>query len=261
VDTSEETRRRWRPRHGADLVAARDSLLAVEARIRADFKRAVAAGLIAFACLVAGDNLGDVHRAGHKRYVALGLAAIFAVSGAMAVRSAAREVQKVSAPRAGLAAASTLRVVCSTLGYLLVALGVLQLLSVNTRSLLVGGAVTGVVLGIAAQQSLGNFFAGLVLLLARPYVPGQRVVIRSGALGGPFVGTITNAGLIYTTIVTEDGPINLPNSGLLAAAIGPAHEPPHVEPEQEPDDGRDEPEPAEPQHSTRRFRRPRRPSA
>ena len=46
-----------------------------------------------------------------------------------------------------------------------------------------GGAITGVVVGIAAQQTLGNFFAGLVLLFARPYVPGQRVPVTSGAMG------------------------------------------------------------------------------
>jgi len=72
----------------------------------------------------------------------------------------------------------------------LVLLGILQLLNVNLSSLLVGGAVTGVVVGIAAQQSLGNFFAGLVLMFARPYIPGQRVIVRSGGMGGPFEGEI-----------------------------------------------------------------------
>jgi hypothetical protein len=41
-------------------------------------------------------------------------------------------------------------------------------------------------------------------------------------MGGPFEGVILGAGLLYTTIDTEDGPINLPNSGLLASAVGPA---------------------------------------
>jgi small-conductance mechanosensitive channel len=93
---------------------------------------------------------------------------------------------------------------------------------VNLANLLVGGAVTGVVVGIAAQQTLGNFFAGLVLLFARPYIPGQRVKIRSGALGGPFEGVITGSGLMYTNIDTAEGPISIPNSALLASAVGPA---------------------------------------
>ena len=53
-----------------------------------------------------------------------------------------------------------------------IVLGTLQLLDVDLRTLLLGGAITGVVVGIAAQQPLSNFFAGLVLLFARPYVPG-----------------------------------------------------------------------------------------
>ncbi|HEX4727772.1 MAG TPA: mechanosensitive ion channel family protein, partial [Jatrophihabitans sp.] len=104
-------------------------------------------------------------------------------------------------------------------------LGLLSLLRVNLGNLLVGGAVTGVVIGIAAQQTLGNFFAGLVLLFARPYVPGQRVKIRTGAMGGPFEGVILGAGLMYTTIDTEEGVVSMPNAGLLAAAIGPSPEP------------------------------------
>jgi hypothetical protein len=39
----------------------------------------------------------------------------------------------------------------------------LSMLSVPVGHLLLGGAIAGVVLGIAAQQSLGNVFAGLVL--------------------------------------------------------------------------------------------------
>jgi small-conductance mechanosensitive channel len=225
MTSPEHPRGRWRHRQAEDLLQARDSLLAAEARIRPDFKRAVAAALVALVSLVAGEDFGDVHQAGHKRYISYGLAVVFAVTGAIAVRSAAREVQKIVAPRAGLPASAALKLLCSAVGYVLVFFGVLGMLSVNTRSLLVGGAVTGVVIGIAAQQSLGNFFAGLVLLVARPYVPGQRIVVRSGGLGGPFEGTVTATGLVYTTLLTPDGPINIPNSGLLAAAIGPAPEP------------------------------------
>jgi small-conductance mechanosensitive channel len=69
-------------------------------------------------------------------------------------------------------------------GYLIVALTAMDLFALPVGNLLVGGAVTGMILGIAAQQSLSNVFAGLVLLFARPYIPGEKVRIRSGALGG-----------------------------------------------------------------------------
>ena len=92
--------------------------------------------------------------------------------------------------------------------------------------LLVGGAITGIIVGIAAQQSLGNIFAGLVLLLARPYTIGEHIRVRSGALGGPIDGTVVGMDLLYTTLETEEGPVRLPNAGLLAAAVGPRPKPP-----------------------------------
>jgi hypothetical protein len=102
---------------------------------------------------------------------------------------------------------------------LLTALGLLQ---VPIGHLLLGGALTGVIVGIAAQQSLGNVFAGVVLLLARPFNVGDRIRMRAGALSGELIGTVTGMGLTYVTVVTEDGPLSIPNSGVLAAVIGPA---------------------------------------
>ena len=61
----------------------------------------------------------------------------------------------------------------------------LILLRVLPCRLLLSGAVIGVVLGLAAQQSLGNVVARLVLLLTRPFQAGQEITVRSGALAGP----------------------------------------------------------------------------
>src|SRR5207248_7984590 len=87
----------------------------------------------------------------------------------------------------------------------------------------------GVIVGIAAQQSLGNVFAGMVLLMARVFRVGDRVRIRSGPLGGEVNGAISSVGLAYVVLDTEDGPLHVPNSAVLAAAVGPqpraAHEP------------------------------------
>jgi small conductance mechanosensitive channel len=201
---------------------SRATLSSLEARIKPDFKRAVSAGVLSVICLAVGNDLGGVRRHGHLRWLTIVLTVAFVVLAAGATRSAGREAFRIAELRGGPAAASALRLVVSVTGYAFVVLGLLQLLDVNLRSLLVGGAVTGVVLGIAAQQSLGNFFAGLVLMYSKPYVIGQRVIVRSGALGGPFEGTITDAGMLYSTMITDEGPISLPNSGLLASAIGPA---------------------------------------
>ncbi|WIM97405.1 mechanosensitive ion channel family protein [Actinoplanes oblitus] len=142
--------------------------------------------------------------------------------GIAATRSAAREVQRVASAKAGDAAGTPLRFVVLLVGYFTVAVSVCDLAGIELRQLLVGGAITGVVLGLAAQPVLSNLFAGLVLLFARPYVPGQRIRVMNGSINGPHIGTIFSAGLLYTVLETDEGPLNVPNAALLAAAVGPS---------------------------------------
>ena len=152
------------------------------------------------------------------------------IAGAFAARSASRELQRVAGRRAGPAAGQAVRLLCTIGAAIAIVTGVFAILQLDLRSLLLGSAVTGIIIGIAAQQTLNNFFAGLVLFFARPYVAGQRVKIRAGSMGGPFTGVIVGAGMMYTVIDTDDeGLISMPNAGLMSAAIGPA--PATVEPE------------------------------
>jgi small-conductance mechanosensitive channel len=78
-----------------------------------------------------------------------------------------------------------------------------------------------ILVGIAAQQSLSNVFAGMVLLLAPPVDVGDSVLIRSGALGGELRGKVGEIGITHVRLDTSDGPLHLPNSQVLAAAIAP----------------------------------------
>src|SRR6185295_12408583 len=119
------------------------------------------------------------------RLIAFGCAALVAIFGVAASRSAAREVHRIAVARAGVVAATPLRLVVLLGGYLIVAISVCDLVGLQLKQLLVGGAITGIILGLAAQPVLGNLFAGLVLLFALPYVPGQRVRVLSGAINGP----------------------------------------------------------------------------
>ncbi len=240
--TDEQARppRRIGPGGSRPFPIALETLRAIDARAKPNLKRAVPAVLVALAGFGFGDHLGGIDRTrdttfalfgrtlalskGQVSVLVLGLSVVFVVAGVIGTRSTAGELGRVSEAHGGVAAASAVRLICMIIGYGIVALGLLALFRVNLGNLLVGGAVTGVVVGIAAQQTLGNFFAGLVLLFARPYVPGQRVKVRSGAMGGPFDGVILGAGLMYTTIDTAEGVVSMPNSGLLAAAIGPSDE-------------------------------------
>jgi small-conductance mechanosensitive channel len=102
----------------------------------------------------------------------------------------------------------------------IVAIGVtLALLKVPVGQLLVGGAFATIIITIAGQQSLSNIFAGLVLLLSRPFQVGDAIFLRSGALGGQLEGTVTEIGITYLRLDTGDSTMSLPNSQVLAAAV------------------------------------------
>lgn len=95
----------------------------------------------------------------------------------------------------------------------------LRVANVSPQTLAIGGAVTAVVLGLAAQQTLGNVIAGIVLLSASPFRVGDRIHLQGGALGGPVEGVVGSLGLFYTTLHRDDGSTMLPNSVLLNALL------------------------------------------
>ncbi len=208
------------------------------ALVRPDFRRTVVYGLLALVALIVGVEMGGARSSALRdRLIAYGCALLVAVFGIAASRTAARETQRVTAARAGAAAATPLRLLVLLAGYLIAAMAVGDLLGVGLQHLLLGGAVTGVILGLAAQPVLSNLFAGIVLLFARPYVPGTRIRIMSGAINGPLEGVIISAGLLYTILETDDGPLNIPNNQLMTAAVGPAPHPAEPEAAADPLDG------------------------
>ena len=130
------------------------------------------------------------------------------------------------------ATAASVRLILTIVGLVVVLLVALTILHIGVSQLLLGGAITGVVLGIAAQQSLGNMFAGIVLLVARPFRAGDHVRVRSGALGGIFDGHVVSMGLTYVVFTTDEGTMLVPNLTLLAAAIVRSPQPqPQLQPQ------------------------------
>lgn len=105
----------------------------------------------------------------------------------------------------------------------------LRVAGLDAGALAVGGAFTAVVLGLAAQQTLGNLFAGLVLLSTRPFRVGERVEFRGGALAGKVDGVAGSLGLFYTTLISGADRIMVPNSVILQLAVVPLREPERVE--------------------------------
>ena len=149
----------------------------------------------------------------------------FLIFGASAVLGLAAKTRDVLTPGVGASHAAVVRYAILLVGGLTVLVLTLSLCKVPIGQLLVGGAVTTILLGIAGQQSLANIFAGLVLLLSRPFNVGDYIRVKSGALGGVTDGLVTEIGITYLRMDTEDGPVNLPNSQVLAAATGPSPRP------------------------------------
>ena len=181
----------------------------------------IAAGIVALAALVAGSAWGDVHATGiDPRAIAWASAAALALFGVVSTTLVSSCLGRLISERSLPSAGSAVRIVSAGVGYVVVLFGILAVLDVSVEKLLVGAGLAGVVLGIAATQSLGNVFAGLVIVLARPFAVGDHIRIRSGALGGVFDGWVVEMSLTYTTLRLDDGTWKIPNAGLLAAGVG-----------------------------------------
>lgn len=121
-----------------------------------------------------------------------------------------------------------------TVGFLVRLAGVVTILvlalsiaGLGTRQLAVGGAFTAIVAGLAAQQTLGNLFAGLVLLSARPFRVGERV--RVSGSGIEIEGVVSALGLLYTTFDHGEDTTMVPNSVVLSVSVTPLREPAGVD--------------------------------
>ena len=81
-------------------------------------------------------------------------------------------------------------------------------------ALLASSAVIGIVVGFAAQRTLGNFVAGIMIALTQPLRIGDRVTVADDG------GTVEEIGLMYTFIRTSDNArLVIPNEKLASDTI------------------------------------------
>ncbi len=111
-------------------------------------------------------------------------------------------------------------------------LALFDLAGVSASSIFLGSAFAGIILGLAAQTVLSNVMAGILLAIADPFRPGDRVSFVSSSYGaiGPsynhemmypsYSGTVEDVGLLYTVLgVDSGGTARVPNSIVLTALI------------------------------------------
>ncbi|RLM72440.1 mechanosensitive ion channel family protein [Halorubrum sp. Atlit-26R] len=93
-------------------------------------------------------------------------------------------------------------------------LAVVGLFTENVGSLLVGAGFLGIVIGMAARQTLGAILAGFVLMFSRPFEVGDWVEI------GDHEGTVTEISIMSTRLRSFDGEvITMPNDDVRSGSI------------------------------------------
>ena len=162
-------------------------------------------------------------------WVNLGTAVVLLVLGWWIARDVGRAVGPMFLRRMDPGTAGTVGFVIRLVTVGIAILIALRVANVSAGALVAGSAFTAVVLGLAAQQTLGNLFAGMVLLSSRPFRVGVRVRLQAGAVGGVVEGIVSSLGLLYTTLARGEDRIMIPNSVVLAAAIMPLKEPDPVD--------------------------------
>ena len=147
--------------------------------------------------------------------------ALLIALGWMVARDLARAFGPVLLGRLGPEMAATLGFTLRLVGIVVITLIALRVAGLPPQTLAFGGAAAAVVLGLAAQQTLGNLFAGTVMLSSRPFRIGERVRFQGGNLAGQLEGTVVSLGLMYVEMTDGPNRVMVPNAAALACAVTP----------------------------------------
>jgi small-conductance mechanosensitive channel len=195
-------------------------------------KRTMAGVVVAILALIATLVVYSHRRQiapGYGEWFRIGTVIVLVIVGSAAISLLSRSLQPRLYRRLDPATAGTAGFVFRLLASLAVVVVALRIAGVNAETLAVGGAFAAVLLGLAAQQTLGAIFAGIVLQSTRPFRVGERVRFTGGALAGSMEGTVTSLGLFYTTLSQGADRLQIPNNVLLNLAVVPLREPEKVD--------------------------------
>jgi len=84
-------------------------------------------------------------------------------------------------------------------------------------ALLTGASIASVVIGLAAQSTLGNVVAGVAITLYRPFRLGDRLQVTAPT--GTEVGNVDSLSLGYTTLRTDDGRLVVLHNSVAASQV------------------------------------------
>ncbi|MEM0158994.1 MAG: mechanosensitive ion channel family protein [Thermoplasmataceae archaeon] len=126
----------------------------------------------------------------------------------------------------------------SLIGYFLIAVAAIASLGIDVTSVILGGSLVSVIVGLASQTVLANQFAGILLTIVRPFKIDDYVTITMWQYGGTFpvlypkyfsmdrmestsyTGYVKDITINYTTIQMDSGDsVKIPNGILIQGSI------------------------------------------
>jgi small-conductance mechanosensitive channel len=97
---------------------------------------------------------------------------------------------------------------------IIVSISILPLIGLDPSGLLLAGGITGIVLGFASQNIVGNLISGVFLMIEKPIKIGDQVEINK------ISGYVTDIRIISTLIRTFDGLlVRIPNQQVFTTNI------------------------------------------
>lgn len=147
-------------------------------------------------------------------------------------RAVAAAANALLARQGGTSRGPAIRILLNLLIAVGATLGLFKLAGVSIESIFLGSALAGIVIGLAAQTVLANVFAGLLLIVADPFRPGDRITLVSSSYGAiapsyahemmypGYTGLVEDVGLIYTTLRVLGGEeVRVPNGVVIGALV------------------------------------------
>ncbi|MDE1833231.1 MAG: mechanosensitive ion channel family protein [Candidatus Micrarchaeota archaeon] len=158
-------------------------------------------------------------------------AVITVVFGLAAVRLLAASILAYGKHRPRLDEGPLARLTC-LMGYVIILFLVLSIFQINLTGALIGAGFLGIVVGLASQSTLGNMFAGITMMAAKPFAIGDSITFSTSQYGilppsythrairPGYTGVIREIGLMYTKVKLEDGTaLFVPNNSMSQAII------------------------------------------
>ena len=124
-------------------------------------------------------------------------------------RMAINQFKQRDAVQMGVAVRGTLR----TISYLVIAIVIVLILSADPTLAIGVGSVTGIVIGLAAQNIIGNVIAGTILAIMRPVRIDDEITVMGST------GIVIEIGVMHTIVDGGERWVLVPNMAMLTNAV------------------------------------------